>query len=162
VQALVLSDRGIGTAEFGSDADGVIAFLSSYLGDPTVDTGWIDPFELGACPGSEVRQVSWGALTLTFGDVSNIRAGRRHFVSYTYGIDGQVGVEPVGLQTSDGITVGSRVIDVLGVYPNAVLFPEDDFGAPTFFVNENLRGFLTGLADDSTVTVVLGGQGCAE
>jgi hypothetical protein len=162
VDALVLSDRGVGSAEFGSDADGVIAFLGSVLGSPTSDTGWIDPLELGACPGTEVRQVSWGALTASFGDASSVRQGRRHFVSYAYGTDGEVGAFPVGLRTAEGITVGSRVVDVVTAYPDAVLFPEDEFTAPLFFVNDDLRGFVTSIDEEGTVTVVLGGQGCAE
>ena len=40
--------------------------------------------------------------------------------------------------------------------------PEDDFTAPFFYVSDNLRGFLTGVDDDSTVTVILGGIGCSE
>jgi hypothetical protein len=162
VAALVLSDRGVGSVDFGGDPDGAIAYVSSILGDPTGDTGWIDPFELGACPGTEVRQVSWGALTLTFGDASNVRQGRRHLVSYSYGIDGEVGAFPVGLQTPAGITVGSRVVDVLTAYPNAALYPEDEFSSPFFFVNDDLRGYVTGIDEDATVTVVLGGQGCGE
>ena len=36
----------------------------------------------------------------------------------------------------------------------------DDFTAPFFYVNDNLRGFITGLTDDSTVTAILGGMNC--
>lgn len=160
--ALVMTSEGIGSAAFGAEPEGVISYVGSFLGMPTGDTGWIDPFELGACPGTEVRIVSWGVLSLTFGDVSTVTQGRRHFFAYSYGVDGQIGAAPAGLVTSEGITVGSRVVDVLAAYPGAVLNPEDDFVGPNFYVNDNLRGFLTGLADDATVTVVLGGQGCAD
>ncbi len=44
--------------------------------------------------------------------------------------------------------IGSRVIDVLGAYPAVTINPEDDFSAPFFFVNDNLRGFVTGVDDD--------------
>lgn len=162
VDALVLTTVGIGSAEFGADPEGVIGYVSSFLGAPTGDTGWVDPFTIGPCSGNELRQVSWGSLTLTFGDVSNVVQDRRHFFAYGYGVDGQIGVPPLGLETDRSITVGSRVIDLLAAYPGVILNPEDDFFAPSFTVNDNLRGFLTGLADDDTVTVILGGIGCGE
>jgi len=162
LQDLVLTTVGIGSAQFGADPDGVIGYVSAFLDQPTGDTGWVDPFEVGVCPGNELRQVSGGSLTLTFGDASTSTEGRRHFFSYAYGFDGQIGVSPVGLETDRSITVGSRVIDLLAAYPGVTLNPEDDFIAPNFYVNDNLRGLLTGLADDDTVTVILGGIGCTE
>ena len=156
-----MSGEGIGTAGFGADPDGVMSYISSFLGDPTNDTGWIDPLSIGACPGKELRLVSWGVLTLLFGDVSSVLQGRRHFVAYTYGVEGEVGAAPVGLITSRNVTVGSRVVDVVAAYPAATLNPEDDFTAPFFYVNDNLRGFLTGLTDESRVTTILGGMNCS-
>ena len=37
-----------------------------------------------------------------------------------------------------------------------------DFTSPFFYVSDNLRGYLTGVDDDSTVTVILGGTSCSE
>jgi hypothetical protein len=162
VAALVLSGEGIGSAEFGSEPEAVISYLSSFLGGPTNDSGWIDPLSVGACPGTEIRLVDWGVLSLVFGDASQVMQGRRHFFAYYYGSAGEVGGAPVGLSTEQGITSGSRVIDVLGAYPGVSINPEDDFSAPFFYVNDNLRGFVTGVDDDSTVTVILGGIGCSE
>ncbi len=160
IAELLLSGDGIGTAGFGADPDGVIAYIGSYLGPPSNDTGWIDPLTIGLCSGEELRQVSWGVLTLLFGDVSQVVAGRRHFFGYTYGDQGEIGAVPVGLQTTRGVMIGSRVIDVRAAYPAVTINPEDDFTPPFFFVNENLRGFLTGVSDDATVTAVLGGGDC--
>jgi len=160
VADLVLSGDGIGTAGFGADPDGVISYISSYLGEPSNDTGWIDPFTIGICSGDEIRRVSWGVLTLIFGDVSTVVDGRRHFYGYTYGDQAEIGVEPVGLTTSRGVMIGSRVIDVEAAYPAVTINPEDDFTPPFFFVNDSLRGFLTGVEDDATVTAILGGDDC--
>jgi hypothetical protein len=162
VQELVLSGTGIGAAEFGADPDGVVSYIGSFLGKPTSDSGWIDPASVGGCPGTELRLVDWGALTLLFGDVSQVVQGRRHFSSYTYGVDGEVGAAPAGLTTERGITVGSRVVDLKAAYPGVKLNPQDDFTAPSFYVDDNLTGFLTGITDDSTVTVIRGGIGCGE
>jgi hypothetical protein len=160
VAELVLSGDGIGTAGVGAEPDGVVEYMSSYLGPPTNDTGWIDPLTIGLCSGDELRQVSWGVLTLLFGDVSEVVQGRRHFFGYTYGEQDQIGSAPVGLQTTRGVMIGSRVVDVRAAYPAATINPEDDFTPPFFFVNDNLRGFLTGVSDDATVTAILGGGDC--
>ncbi|MET0662773.1 MAG: hypothetical protein ABWZ42_06555 [Ilumatobacteraceae bacterium] len=162
VESLVLSAEGIGSAAFGADPDTVVSYVSSLLGEPTNDTGWIDPLSVGACPGTEIRFVDWGTLSLVFGDASQIAENRRHFVAYYYGSAGEVGGAPAGLVTDAGITTGSRVVDVKAAYPGATLNPEDDFTSPFFYVSDNMRGYLTGLDDDSTVTVILGGMGCSE
>jgi hypothetical protein len=160
VADLVLSGDGIGTAGFGAEPDGVIAYISSYLGQPSNDSGWIDPLSVGLCSGDELRRVSWGVLTLLFGDVSSVLQGRRHFFGYTYGDQAEIGAPPVGLATSRGVAIGSRVVDVRAAYPAAEVFPEDDFTPPFFFVNDSLRGFLTGTDDGATVTAVIGGDDC--
>lgn len=160
IEELRLSGDGIGTAGFGADADGTIEYVGSYLGAPDNDTGWIDPLTIGLCSGDELRRVSWGVLTLLFGDVSEFVQGRRHFFGYTYGDRGEIGAAPVGLQTTRGVTIGSRVIDVVAAYPAATINPEDDFTPPFFYVNDSLRGYLTGIEDDATVTAILGGEDC--
>jgi hypothetical protein len=160
VADLVLSGDGIGTAGFGAEPDGVIAYISSYLGQPANDSGWIDPLSVGVCSGDELRQVSWGVLTLLFGDVSSVLQGRRHFFGYTYGDQAEIGASPVGLTTSRGVAIGSRVVDVRAAYPAGEIFPEDDFTPPFFFVNDSLGGFLTGTDDDATVTAIIGGDDC--
>jgi hypothetical protein len=160
VLALVLSGEGIGTAGFGAEPDGVISYLGSYLGEPTNDTGWVDPLTIGICSGTELRRVSWGVLTLLFGDVSSVVQGRRHFFGYTYGDQAEIGAAPAGLTTSRGVMIGSRVVDVKAAYPAAQILPEDDFTPPFFIVNDSLRGFLTGVDDDATVTAIIGGDDC--
>jgi hypothetical protein len=160
VLALVLSGDGIGTAGFGAEPDGVIAYLNSYLGEPTNDTGWVDPLTIGICSGTELRRVSWGVLTLLFGDVSSVVQGRRHFFGYTYGDQAEIGAAPAGLMTSRGVMIGSRVVDVTAAYPAAQILPEDDFTPPFFIVNDSLRGFLTGVDDTATVTAIIGGDDC--
>ena len=160
VAELLLSGEGIGTAGFGADPEGVIDYVESFLGQPSNDTGWIDPFTIGLCSGEELRQVSWGVLTLLFGDVSEIVEGRRHFFGYAYGDQGEIGAAPVGLQTTRGVAIGSLVRDVRAAYPAATVYPEDDFSPPFFFVNDSLRGYVTGAEDDGTVTAILGGGDC--
>jgi hypothetical protein len=101
-------------------------------------------------------------LTLSFGDESDVASGRRHLFAYSYGLDGEIGLEPVGLATEQGITVGSSVADLKAAYPDVVLAPEDDFGGPSFVIDDARTGYLTGLGDADLVAVILGGRGCGE
>ena len=159
----MLRANGLGDAAFGAEPDGVVAYVSAIIGAPTVDTGWIDPLSVGACPGTELRQVSWGDLVLQFSDVSSVTSGRRHFFSYSYGPAFVPGaIAPAGLKTEAGIGVGSTVADLSGTYPTAVINPGTDLGGPNFLINDGLAGFLTGITPTDTVTSVLGGQGCGE
>ena len=61
---------------------------------------------------------------------------------------------------SSPTVVGSRVVDVRAAYPAVQFFPEDDFFPPSFVVTDSLRGFLTGVDDDATVTAIIGGDDC--
>ncbi len=91
-----LETDGLGAVSFGADPDGVITFVTSFLGGATADTGWVDPFTIGACGGTQLRQVTWGDLQLEFGDVSNIAEGRPHFYAYYYGKEGSSTASPAG------------------------------------------------------------------
>ncbi len=117
---------------------------------------------MGACPGTEFRQVFWGDLVLQFSDESGVTSGRRHFFSYVYGPSFGAAIAPAGLKTDAGIGIGSTVAELMGTYPTAVVNPGDDFGGPNFFINEGLVGFLSGVEPTATVTSVLGGHGCGE
>ena len=151
---------GLGAVSFGAAPDGVIAFVSSFLGEATADTGWVDPFTIGACGGTQLRQVSWGDLQLEFGDVSAVAEGRPHFYAYFYGKEGSPSANPPGLETEEGITVGSSVADLIRAHPGVEFRLGDEFMNDSFFVNENLTGRLSGLADPDQVEMVIGGIPC--
>lgn len=160
---LGLELSGVGAAAFGADPEGIIGFVSSFIGGPTVDTGYVDPFEFGACAGTQARRVFWGSLMLEFGDSSNIADGRLHFYAYQYGTEDPAGLvadTPQGLATPEGITFGSTVGELLQAYPVTDFIEADEFLPATFLVNDNLRGYLTGLTDLDTVTVITGGLPC--
>lgn len=159
---LVLRANGLGSAAFGADPDGVIEFVSSIIGKPDVDTGWIDPLSLGSCPGTVVRTVAFGDLDLQFGDQSVVLTGRRHFVSYTYGPAFGAQIEPAGLKTDAGIGVGDTVALLRGTYPDVVIHPADQLAPATFSVAPGLTGVLSGDKPTDLVTVIHGGFGCGE
>lgn len=162
VDELILSDRGIGAALLGAAPDGVISYITSVLGAPTDDTGWVDPSAFYACSGTTVRRVEWGVLGLVFGDESPLASGRAHFMSYTYGAVDRLGDEPQELRTAAGVELGSTVADLRAAHPDVTLEegdPSVDI-PPSFFVSAGLRGLLTGIDDDDLVIVVFGGTGC--
>jgi hypothetical protein len=164
VQELVLSGDGLGSAVFGAEADGVIDYVTSILGGNTADTGWVPPDTFAVCDGTIARRVDWGALSLLFTDLSPIANGRRHFIGYEYGRVGQIGDEPVGLRTPGGVTLGSRVVDLLAEFPDAAVNEGDpQVGIPdNFYVSNVFYGLLTGTTAEDYVTVLFGGSGCGE
>ncbi len=162
VQELLLRGDGIGAARFGAAPEGVIEYVTSILGGNTGDTGWVDPLTFAVCDGTVARRVDWGVLSLLFSDLSDVTDGRRHFMGYEYGREGQVGDEPVGLRTAGGTTLGSRVVDLLADFPEASVNPgEADIDIPdNFYVSDNFYGLLTGVDPEDVVTVIFGGYGC--
>ena len=160
VLGLSLSATGLGDAQFGADADGVVDYVNSILGIPTTDSGWVDPSAIGAaCPGTEVRFVDWSDLSLFFTDDGS---GVRHFASFTYGPAFAAAIARFGLVTDAGVGVGSTVAALRTAYPIAGVFPEDGFNGPGFEIETGLYGFLTGTADTDTIISFVGGFGCGE
>lgn len=155
-----LRTDGLGAVSFGANPDGVITFVTSFLGGASADTGWVDPFTIGACGGTQLRQVTWGDLQLEFGDVSNVAEGRPHFYAYYYGKEGLSTASPTGLETDEGISVGSSVAQLLQAYPGVQLRSGNEFVNDSFFINDNLTGRLSGLADPDLVQMVIGGIPC--
>jgi len=165
IQELLLRGDGIGSARFGAATDGVIDYVTSILGGNTADTEWVDPYTFGDCsPATVARKVDWGVLSLIFSDLSSYANGRRHFIGWEYGLVGAIGDEPIGLRTQGGMTLGSRVIDLMAEFPEVgVNEGENDLNIPpNFYVSDNFRGLLTGTSDDDFATVIFGGYGCAE
>lgn len=163
-QELLLRGDGLGSARFGAEPQGVIDYVTSILGGNTSDTGWVDPLDFAVCDGTVARRVDWGVLSLLFSDLSNVADGRRHFMGYEYGRVGEIGDEPVGLRTPAGVTLGSRVVDLLAEFPEASVNPgEEGINIPpNFYVSDNFYGLVTGTDPDDFVTVIFGGYGCGE
>ena len=163
VEGLGLSGDGLGDALFGADAQGVIDYVSSVLGAPTNDTGWIDPLSIGAaCPGTEVRFVDWHDLYLFFSDETGYASDARHFAGFVYGPAFGATLTPFGLSTDAGIDVGSTVAELRAVYPSVVVNPDDELSGPNFVLDDGLFGFLSGGGDSDTVIAFQGGTGCGE
>ncbi|MFM2077479.1 MAG: hypothetical protein RJA49_1369 [Actinomycetota bacterium] len=164
MKGLGLSDQGLGDVLFGAEADGVVDYVSTILGAPTNDSGWVDPLTIGAaCTGTTVRFVAWNDLSLFFTDDSPVATGLKHFAGYTYGpAVGDAAIEPFGLTTDSGVGVGATVEFLRATYPKVQVSPGDDIGGPGFFISEGLSGFLTGTSNADTIMSFVGGYGCGE
>jgi hypothetical protein len=159
---LFLRSDGLGTIRFGVEPDGVVDYVSSLLGDPDADTGYIDSFsEFGTCPGTEVRGVRWGDLLLLFGDESDFDSGRRHFYQWQFGPQTESPLRPNGPLTDGGIGLGATVADIRAVYPDVQIFDDDIFG-PGFELEPLLWGTLTDDAESGRVIALVGGTPCGE
>lgn len=160
--SITLRADGIAGVDFGADPDSAIAAVQSALGDASEDSGWVAPFTISACPGTEYRRVSWGALALQFSDATSAADGRRHFFGYEYGLVGQTDAEPAGLTTPEGIGIGSTVADLRQAYPDVSIAPgEQGVSSPAFEVTEGgLAGLLTDASDGGIVMVLVGGDFC--
>jgi hypothetical protein len=154
--------NGLGAAVFGADPDEVIATITAAVGPPTRDSGWMDPLSLGSCPGTEVRSVQFGDLTLEFGDESVVLTGRPHFFAYGYGPPSGATVVPAGLAIDGGGTVGTTVAALRSAHPTVQLYPADVTAPASFAISDGLTGVLTGTADGDTISKVQGGIGCGE
>jgi hypothetical protein len=159
---LFLRSDGLGNIRFGVEPDGVVDYVSSLLGDPDSDTGYIDSFsEFGTCPGTEVRGVRWGDLLLLFGDESDFDSERRHFYQWQFGPQTESPLRPNGPLTDGGIGLGSTVADIRAVYPDVEIFDDEIFG-PGFELEPLLWGTLTGSGDSGRVIALVGGTPCGE
>jgi hypothetical protein len=163
VVGLDLAPDGLGGESFGAEANGVIAYVASILGSPTHDTGWFDPVASGvACPGTEIRHVTWRDLALFFTDDSSVTSGLRHFAAYTYGPAAGAFIDPFGLAIDGGVSVGDTVDELLAIYPAAMINDADELGGASFHIVDGLSGFLTGVTGGDTITTFVGGFGCGE
>lgn len=159
---LFLRSDGLGSVRFGVEPDSVVDYVTSLLGEPDSDTGYIDSFsEFGTCPGTEVRGVRWGDLSLLFGDESDFDGGRRHFYQWQFGPQTRSPLRPNGPRTDGGIGLGSTVADIRRVYPDVVIFDDEIFG-PGFELEPLLWGTLTDDADSGRVIALVGGTPCGE
>lgn len=158
---LRLQRDGLGIANFGTDADSAIAAVAAALGDPSDDSGWVDPITVSTCAGPEVRRVSWGTLSLLLGDPAGGDDGIRQFFAYSYGDVAELGAPPAGLATPEGLGLGAPVEDLQTAYPDVdVTEGEEGLIESSFFVDDALRGLLTGAEAGGTVTVIFGGPYC--
>ncbi|MFZ9629213.1 MAG: hypothetical protein ACO3C1_07655 [Ilumatobacteraceae bacterium] len=163
VEGLELSASGLGGALFGAEADGVVDYVGAILGPFDSDSGWVDPFAIGAaCPGSEVRFVTWDDLQLFFTDESSAASGLRHFAAFHYGPALGSAPSPYGLLTAEGIGLGSSVQSLRATYTRGVMAPGDEVLGPRFVITDGLTAFVTETVSAGVVQSFAGGFGCGE
>jgi hypothetical protein len=162
---LALTEAGIGSVRFGTDADEAIAQLSAVLGDPTEDTGWSAAFE--TCPGPEVRIVRWVSLQAFFTNGATDWAPQdtEHFFHYGNSINAGGG-EVLDLRTLAGIGIGDSIAELKAAYGDSVTVSDDPLFGPLWEVSVGGAGALWGTAgtaaDTGLIDSINGGPGCGE
>jgi hypothetical protein len=113
---LKLQTAGLGSIKLGSDGADAVGRLVATFGEPTSDTGPITSTgEYGACEGSTVRIVKFGALAAVViidADGTETFAGYRVDLAY----DGASTSEAVDLATLSGLQVGYSVTQLRDIY----------------------------------------------
>ena len=156
-----LRTDGFSAVAFGTEAEAAIAAFTAELGTPTEDTGWVDPLAISTCAGTQARRLSWGALSMLFGDQSPYLQGSPHFHGWSYGTVEGIGAEPIGLVTDQDVGLGDTVADLRAAYPGVtVTAGEQGLIETTFSVDGSLGGLLTGDTDGDTVIVLSAGPYC--
>jgi len=167
-EILILGPENIDGITFGTDAEEAIASFAEILGPPTTDTGWVPPTNsegdqvYGPCPGTLIRVLDWSNLTTVYTNAKTQWAdeGTRHFFFYSYVL---YDVDLLGLETAEGIGLGSTTEDLRAAYGDTVDITSDEFG-DYFHVSVPepgvLWGFLSG--PDGAVVSIQGGTGCGE
>jgi len=178
---LYLQPEGLGPLPFGSDAERTITVLTSALGAPDNDTGWV-PTDLDflRCPGVRARVVNWGSLTVYLSDGPTDWGpdGREHLFSFTYSLlEGQSLPAGPELRTSEGLRLGSTLSRASSIYGEAAItysdtsVPPDDASEEAFAAQEAtlevdvpgpgyLAGVFTGPGPEDTLLSISGGTGC--
>jgi hypothetical protein len=156
-----LRTDGFSAVAFGTDAETAIAAFTAELGAPSEDTGWVEPLAISTCGGTQARRLSWGALSMLFGDQSPYVQGSPHFLGWSYGTVDGIGAEPIGLVTDQDIGLGDTVAGLRAAYPGVTVTPgEEGLIETTFSIDGSLGGLLTGDTDGDSVTVLSAGPYC--
>lgn len=158
---------------FGDPLEQVEEVIVGALGEPTLDTGVIEPFSAyGTCPGEALRvlEFSGGALLLLFGDGEQ-PGGPLALFAWQLTEDGSPASAPqaralMGDVSTYEFGVGVSVPELQEGLGEAVrFFAEEGPFPPGFRVEDQsagLFGAVTGTGEDGVVTVVAGGSQCGE
>jgi hypothetical protein len=164
-----LTESGLGDVLFGLDPDTVVADLTARFGAPDLDSGWIPstPNLFGACPGETMRAIGWGSLVTIFVDDGQSDLGG-WFYTYTYGYDyaeniGGVDPRGLGLQTGDGVGLGTTVANLRAVWGDGLIIDGDaDLDIWTFTAESfGFKGLLSGPENTSMVTLLEPIESCS-
>lgn len=157
-----LTPAGVGVASFGDDAATTEAALVASLGPATVDSGWVDALSspFGVCPGTFVRGLRWGPLQVLFTDDGSARTMFTYVYATSLVQPGEAIGAASGLQTPEGIGLGSSLADLEGAYPT--LDVAIDAYGPTFATaaEGGLAGTLSSEGPEGFVTGLVGGSFC--
>lgn len=158
---LVLQGNGLEVLTFGASPEAVIPRLTSMIGTPTKDTGWISSFSTyGTCPGEKIRVVEWNRLRAFFGDTA---FGTQKFFQWEYVKTGTGTQSPI-IATKGGVTLDMTKAEVLALYSQARFTPWMENTESMLLVADNAatHEHLGGTLEGGKVSYLSGGIQCGE
>ena len=157
---LELRGNGLQVLGFGASADVAVPRLTSMIGSPTKDTGWISSFSYGTCPGEKIRVVEWNRLRAFFGDTV---FGTQKFFHWEY-IKTGTGTQSPIIATEKGATLDMTKMEVLALYPQAQFFSEPNNQEYMHLIayNDATHEYLGGILEGGKVSYLSGGIQCGE
>lgn len=159
---LVLQANGLEVLTFGASPEAVIPRLTSMIGTPTKDTGWIKSSEYSGplCPGEKIRVVEWNRLRAYFGDTV---FGTQKFFQWEYVKTGTGTQSPI-IATEKGVTLDMTKAEVLALYAQAQFFsqPQNREYMHLVAYNNATHAYLGGMLEGGKVKQLNGGIQCGE
>ena len=152
-----------GVLPFGVSANVPLDVLGSVFGAPDEYTDWIDAWgQFGACPGSQVLGIRWGALWVLMTDGATEYSSSPHFFGWTYDNSHS---ETQQLRNEFDVGLGDFVGDV----PPEWFRLDQDPVYGGWFMNFGPNpsaprsvAWVTGPDPSDSVTFMTGGVGCGE
>lgn len=102
----LLSGAGIGEIQFGAADDMAVAELTTMLGRPTSDTGWVPTSSPCDDVTTQTRDVQFGDLWTEFADAPDDFGSGKHFRSYILMSPEGAAVAAVQFKTDKGVAIG--------------------------------------------------------
>lgn len=145
---LVLLDDGLGPFIFGDSSAAVIEGVTATIGGWNADSSNNDVTTARVCVQGQPRIVSWGSLVLTFVEEGGVES----FSGWSYGFDPLTGDSEdqrhLGLNTPEGIELGSTRTDLIDVYGSTVSIADDvTLDTASFIVSGGGSTHLAGKLD---------------
>ncbi len=152
-----------GVLPFGVSASVPLDVLGSAFGPPDEYTNWTDAWgRFGACPGTQILGIRWGALWVLMTDGATEYSSSPHFFNWIYS-DGYY--ETARLRNEYDVGLG----DLLGDVPSGWFRLDQDPVFGGWFMNfgpdrsdPRLVAWTTGPNDSDAATYMTGGVVCGE
>lgn len=149
----------------GDSADVVVAVLTTLMGNPGTDTGWVVD---DRCLGDLVRRATFGGLEVVLGDEDATDGEPGTAATFTQWFAGGDDASQTSLWTFDRVGVGSSVADLGEIHGDGLSIsnPVDGdtaglFSIDALGVSDGMRGVTSHISENGRVLQIWAGDGCS-